>query len=138
MSLLIANIVKTNMCLVVDQFCIVCTIYVCQCFQLDACNNNYNNICLTVILLCSHPLRKQQHLFVLCLEVEFSRLRLLENSIATSLLFVYGIHIACCCVLDYLPIPFSFMMLFTSKPARCSSWCSLVLMLNYGTPFPFS
>ena len=44
------------------------------------------------------------------LKVECSRLRLLENSNVTTLLFVYCVHIACYYVLAYLSISFSIIL----------------------------
>ena len=48
---------------------------------------------------------------VTVLRVECSRFWLLDNYIATLLLFVYCVHIACCCVLAHLSIPFSFTLI---------------------------
>ena len=45
------------------------------------------------------------------LEVECSWLRLHENSITMSLLFVYLVHVVCCWFLSYFFIPFSFMLM---------------------------
>ena len=138
----IVNQIKTNLCLVLDQFFIAHTMLSATVHNLmmhtsvsvstNNCSVDFYNgdlqttnvlftwnvsshktdwILTTRSLFCLDFVYTHANSLMKILELECSCIRLLENSIATSLLFVYCAHIVCCCVLIYLSIPFSLMLM---------------------------
>ena len=90
-------------------------------FTIYSSSHKTDWILTTRCLICLVVLYAHANSMMKVLEAEYSCLRLLKSFIATSTLFAYFDHIACCCVSLSIPFSFIFMVFAFVTLAYCSN-----------------